>query len=148
MRISDWSSDVFSSDLELLGIRKTAQCGHAIGESDVLGSRLTAHGACSRLRVLLAQDARDVAGCEAELGELIRLQPYAHGVVSRAEQAGIADAGDSLELVDDVEQSVVAHEQTVVTFVGRREGDQRQADRKRTRMNSSHSCATRMPSSA
>src|SRR3546814_1453557 len=75
MRISDWSSDVCSSDLnlpELLGIRKTAQCGHAIGESDVLGSRLTAHGACSRLRVLLAQDARDVAGCEAELGELIR----------------------------------------------------------------------------
>src|SRR3546814_17870275 len=93
---------------ELLGIRKTAQCGHAIGESDVLGSRLTAHGACSRLRVLLAQDARDVAGCEAELGELIRLQPYAHGVVSRAEQAGIADAGDSLE------------------------------DRKSTRLNSSH----------
>src|SRR3546814_15963784 len=91
MRISDWSSDVCSSDLnlpELLGIRKTAQCGHAIGESDVLGSRLTAHGACSRLRVLLAQDARDVAGCEAELGELIRLQPYAHGVVSRAEQLG------------------------------------------------------------
>src|SRR3546814_10197804 len=85
MVISDWSSDVCSSDL-----------------------------------------ARDVAGCEAELGELIRLQPYAHGVVSRAEQAGIADAGDSLELVDDVEQSVVAHEQTVVTFVGRREGDQRQ----------------------
>src|SRR3546814_11213361 len=90
MRISDWSSDVCSSDLnlpELLGIRKTAQCGHAIGESDVLGSRLTAHGACSRLRVLLAQDARDAAGCEAELGELIRLQPYAHGEVSRDEQA-------------------------------------------------------------
>src|SRR3546814_6608434 len=124
MRISDWSSDVCSSDLnlpELLGIRKTAQCGHAIGESDVLGSRLTAHGACSRLRVLLAQDARDVAGCEAELGELIRLPPYAHGVVSRAEQAGIDDAGGSLELVDDVEQSVGAHEQTGVTFVGRRE---------------------------
>src|SRR3546814_13229692 len=76
------------------------RASYAVGESDGFGSWLTAHGTDRGWCILRSQYGRDVAGRESELGKLIRLQPYAHGVVSRAEQARVADPGHTFEFVD------------------------------------------------
>ena len=71
------------------------------------------------LRVLRADRGGDVGGRDAELRHLVRVQPDAHRVVARAEYRHVGQAGQALELVDDVDRAVVGQEQRVARIVRR-----------------------------
>src|SRR3546814_2536604 len=113
MRISDWSSDVCSSDLFWLGIDLGALGQHQVGDAliqvGLLRARLHDH----------ATIEHGLARPETDATEIL---------VAGAMGGGVID----LVLVVEMH-----------TRVG---GEQ--SDRKSTRLNSSHSCASRMPSSA
>ncbi len=93
--------------LELLHILKAPLGLHRVGEVDGGRGGLGTDLARRELGVLLANGADHVARGELELGQSIRPQPDAHRIVGTAKQGGITDAGNPLELVDDVEQGVV-----------------------------------------
>src|SRR3546814_5977637 len=111
MRISDWSSDVFSSDLNLNG--------HYIWEAE--NTRLASLVA-PRIAAILGRELD-----EADLALLNRamesLKPRAKNLNELAEGAAFLFKNRPLDLDE-------------------------KADRKSTRLNSSHSCAHRMTSSA
>src|SRR3546814_4158424 len=141
MRISDWSSDVCSSDLAD-GIEQAdrqererqpglhAHVGghhvvvvkplHQGAQADVAGAREAAHGLL--LRGVIVEEAA-ISGYRflvVELGP--QSDPHAGRVLQAARRLGHFPAGELLEVA-------------VIEF---------QADRKSTRMNSSHYCTTRM----
>ena len=62
-----------------------------------------------------------VAGRQAALGDLLRVEPDAHGVVAAAEQLHLADAVDAREAVLDVQHRVVAQVGHVVAVVRRQQ---------------------------
>src|SRR3546814_1362711 len=117
MRISDWSSDVCSSDLfitrDAVGVGLPAR-KLFVDDLD-LGKTL---GADRRHFDWLAVDL--VAGADADHVEIIEHVELGHA------QAGDAVVEDRAPRGNRIEP----------------------ADRKSTRLNSSHSCASRMPSSA
>src|SRR3546814_9356493 len=121
MRMSDWSSDVCSSDL-------TADVEGAHGE---LGA-----GLADRLRGDHADRLADVHLGAA--GEIAPVAGAAHAAHRFAHQRGAdedrVDAG-ALDVVD-------------LLFRDQRAAFDDDVDRKSTRLNSSHYCAYRMPSSA
>src|SRR3546814_9698604 len=112
VRISDWSSDVCSSDLLFLHRQRVHVGAHedrrtvAIFEQadDAGAADLLGHGK-ARVAQMLREDARGADLLHPEFGVLVEV------------------------LVKRVERRIVL-------------------DRKSTRLNSSHYCATRMPSSA
>src|SRR3546814_2854245 len=85
MRISDWSSDVCSSDLVLEGV--------------VAGVRRRADGTAGDLHVLLTQRRDHVGGGEAVGGELLRIDPDPQRELALAEEDQIADAVESQQQV-------------------------------------------------
>ncbi len=93
--------------LELFHIFKATLGLHRVGEVDGGRGGLSADLACRKLGVLLADGANHITRGEFELGQSIRPQPDAHRIVGTAKQSGITDAGNPLELVDDVEQGIV-----------------------------------------
>ena len=78
--------------------------------------RQRADRAGRRLDVLLFDRARDVRDREAELRELVRVQPDAHRII-RAEHHDVADALDALDLVEQVDIGVILEECTVIAAV-------------------------------
>src|SRR3546814_6493829 len=148
MRISDWSSDVCSSDLAILpgGIDILEARGRDAGlvepdeaEDGVLHTLVEdAARQCDRADGMAQQQVRVAAlfgfevGVETILVEAAvaverALEQLAHG--RKASRGGEAEFGDP-----------IAREGVAQREFG--------ADRKSTRLNSSHSCASRMPSSA
>ena len=85
-----------------------------------------------RLQVLLLDGGDDVGGREAELGQLVGLQPDAHAVVGAAEEVDLGDAGDAQQLVAQVDAAVVDQEVRVVAA--------RSASRARSASGCSGSC--------
>ncbi len=57
------------------------------------------------------------------MGQLVRPQPDAHGVVLGPEDGGVAHTGQTLEFVEHVDQHVVADENRVVALGRRIESD-------------------------
>ena len=94
--------------LELLGIDQTALGGHRVGERLRLVERFLTEAAGRELRVLLTDGVDHVGRRQAVLRQLVRTQPDTHGVVLGAELGDVAHAGQALDLVDDVDQRVVA----------------------------------------
>ncbi|MCY1436270.1 hypothetical protein D9M71_523880 [compost metagenome] len=79
------------------------------------GFRTQLAGGC--LGVLFADRVHHVGYGEPAGGQLVRVQPDAHGVVARPVEPDVADALDSGQLVLDVEGQVVAQVQGVVLRV-------------------------------
>ena len=79
-----------------------------------------------RLQVLLLDGGDDVRGREAELGELVGVEPDAHAVVGAAEEVDLGDAGNAQQLVAQVDAAVVDQEVGVVASVRRVERDHHQ----------------------
>ena len=104
---------------ELLGLDQAALRGDGVDDVLARRRRLGADAAGGVLRVLRAQRGGDVRGGDAEARHLLRVEPDAHRVVARAEDGDVGDAGQALELVDDVERGVVREEQRVALVVGR-----------------------------
>ena len=71
------------------------------------------------LDVLAAHRVQHLVGGQILLGDLVRVEPQAHGVVARAEQAHLADPAHPGQLVLDVQGRVVAQVEHVVAFAGR-----------------------------
>src|SRR3546814_7326256 len=109
MRISDWSSDVCSSDL-----RDVVDLDKAV------------------LRALADQ-------VEGKQRAIARIDPGQRHRYGRLPRVRIADEGDARRKIDGAVRLKVEER------IGQVEPAQ---DRKSTRLNSSHSCAPRMPSSA
>ena len=61
--------------------------------------------------------------CQPEAGQAVGLQPHRHAVVRRREQHDVADAGNALELIDDVDGGVVRQKELVEPPVRRRQRD-------------------------
>src|SRR3546814_7100863 len=122
MRISDWSSDVCSSDLLFDILRRRQQIAFGTLGQQLRGVSvdLDAGGLQSRVeprRKLLALDRPDI---DAGAGGIERLEP----------------TGFALALV---ERTADHNQQRVALQL-------RGQDRKSTRLNSSHQCASRLPS--
>ncbi len=81
----------------------------------------TAHLPRCCLHVLRADLTHDIARRQAALGDLLRIEPDAHGVVARAEQLHLTDAFDAREAVLDVEHRVVAQIGHVIAVVRRQQ---------------------------
>ena len=60
------------------------------------------------LDVLLGDGVLDVDRGDAEIGELVGVEPDAHRIAPLAEDLHVADAGQALQLIDDLQIGVVA----------------------------------------
>src|SRR3546814_7461358 len=150
MRISDWSSDVCSSDLPAWaergmgkGGRDARAPGTGRGEPGTYGRRALrigdAHGLGDQGGAVLAPDLDDAVhrrAVAAVLGLLDGLSRLAHAD-ARACRHHVLESNLVRTVVDAAR---------TLDLVRRQAGDQR--DRKSTRLNSSHTCAPRMPSLA
>ena len=87
------------------------------------GHGLSAHAARRELGVLIPQGGGDVLGRDPELAHHVGLEPHPHGIVLRREVFGIAHAGKAFQLVDDVQQCVVAEINGVVPLIRRGQED-------------------------
>src|SRR3546814_5253254 len=119
MRISDWSSDVCSSDLDLRD--RADGVLEALEVAGLVTLQLDLHQELGCRRDLLQRHLRMVAADEAGLVEALQAVPA--GRRREAHPGGQLRLGDAPLRLED-------------------------GDRKSTRLNSSHSCAARMPSSA
>ncbi len=75
------------------------------------------------LNVFGADGVGDIRGGQAAFGDLLRIEPDAHGVFTAAEHLDRADALDGLQAILDVEQGVVTQVVDVITAVGRGQVD-------------------------
>ncbi len=100
--------------LEFGGAGQTALDEHRVLHLLPLGNGRQAEAAGGRDDVLLADDAGDVGCGDAEPRHALRVEPDAHAVVARAEDANLPDAGHPAQRVVQVEQRVVAQEYGVV----------------------------------
>src|SRR3546814_4601153 len=139
MRISDWSSDVCSSDLFFAA----NQAGLGIGSSSLLaiGSQVLLTGGLHEDG--LADTADGFGGGrdrDAKLAIMRDSRIGTYGVLALVlliglRYAALSELANSLISISDEYDETVNHTASVV-------------DRKSTRLNSSPSCASRMPSSA
>ena len=96
----------------------------------IVGDRPRADAPDRGLDVLRLDRVDDVAGGQIEAGQPVGPHPGAHGVVLRAPQCRIADAGRALDLVEQVDGDVVRDEQRIVGVLGRIDGDDAEQGRR------------------
>ena len=89
----------------------------------IVGNRPGADAADRGLDVLRLDRADDVAGGQVEAGQPIGAHPGAHGVILRAPDRGVADAGRALDLVEQIDGDVIGKEQRIVGVLGRIDRD-------------------------
>ncbi len=89
----------------------------------IVGDRPGADAADRGLDVLRLNRADDVGGSEVESGQPIGAHPGAHGVILRAPDRGIADAGRALDLIEQIDGDVIGEEQRIVGVLGRIDRD-------------------------
>ena len=87
------------------------------------GGRLPADRTGRDLHVLVADRINHLLGRQVERREPFGVEPDAHAVVALAEQADVANAFDSGQLILDVDRRVVAQVEVVVSAFGRDEVD-------------------------
>ena len=116
--------------LELLHGGEAAPGGERVLELLALGRGRLPDRARGHLLVLLAQHADHVLRVDPELRQLGGQQPDAHRVAPLTELRHLADAGQALEPIRDVDPGVVAEEEIVARAVGRDQvDDQREVGR-------------------
>ena len=115
---------------EFLGRVQAALGVDLPGKLGRVGHGRVAQTAGRELRVLLLDGRRDLAHGDAVLGQLVRDEPDAHGIVHVAEHGHVAHAGHALEFVGHVHLHVVVQVHGVVTAVRRVQGDDLQHGRR------------------
>ena len=80
----------------------------------VLWRRRHADLAGRDLLALLAHRVDHILRDQAEGVELVGIEPDAHGVIAGTEHGDVADAGQTGEIVDEIDRRVIAHEQAVI----------------------------------
>ena len=94
---------------KLLGGRK-APAGHDGHHKGGVYRRLLAEAANGILSVRGTDGTDDLSGSDTECSHAVRPQPDAHRVVAGTEDAGVADAGQALDFLDDHRGREVAEE--------------------------------------
>ena len=84
----------------------------------LVGRRRTIQHTTGNLHVLTAKRPHHLAGGQAQGGDPVRIEPDAHRVFARAEQAQIADAIEPGQPVADVEQRVIRQIQLIARAIG------------------------------
>ena len=102
---------VFFGDESALGIDRELV-------RNFFGERLLADRTSGDLHVLLADRVDDIAGCHAARGGFIGIDPNAHGIISATKKLDLSDAGQTCELILDVEDRVVAEVERIVAIRG------------------------------
>ena len=92
----------------------------------LLRHRRLVHHAGSDLHVLRAQRRHHLAGGQVARCDLLRVEPDAHGIVARAEDAHVADAVEAGEHVAHLQGRVVGDVERVARAVRRAEMDHHQ----------------------
>ena len=96
---------------ELFRRRQAALGGHRVDQLLAVGGRLLADLAGGVLLVLGGDGVGDFRRRHPQLGHAVWPQPQPHGVVQGAEDLGVADAGNALQVVQDIDQGVVGQVQ-------------------------------------
>ena len=78
---------------------------------------------------MLLDGLRDVGYCQAQLGQLIGLDPHAHRILAAPQYTGLAYALDAGDGIKDVDSQVVALEILVIGAIGRVQRDQQKRER-------------------
>ena len=71
------------------------------------------------LLVLLLNSLDHLLRRQAQRDQPVRIEPDAHRIFAGAEHAGMTDAGDPRQLVDEVDRCVIAQKKPVIPAVGR-----------------------------
>jgi len=79
--------------------------------------------------VLFPDGISNVGHCQAKLGQLIRFDPYAHGIVAAAQHAGLTHTLDTCDRVEDVDGQVITLEVLIVAAIGGIQAYQQQGER-------------------
>jgi len=86
---------IVGSDDDVGELRSISQATERL-DVDLEGVRICYRGlrqdACGHLHVLCSHGRNHVTGRKVVRGDLIRIEPYAHGVVARAERLDVAHA--------------------------------------------------------
>ena len=90
------------------------RAGRGRGLADLAGSDLD---------VLLRDRVLDVDRGDAEIGQLVGIEPDAHRIAPLAEDLHVANAGQPLQRIDDLQIGVVAERDGIDRAVGRGEVD-------------------------
>src|SRR3546814_1730310 len=153
LRISDWSSDVCSSDLRSLRLQPDAGVARRLGRLADVPCARRPHRRSLRAQVERAQPVRRAAAPQREPrhagGEVA---PLCGDRLDARETVAKHPSGAADELERDLGNALVEHAE----LCGGGAGDVDDAvanigaavERKSTRLNSSHSCASRMQPSA
>src|SRR3546814_7645023 len=135
MRISDWSSDVCSSDLA-----GSSQAGKGSIAVDGDGSTLLAKSLSVGMQI-----GRNGPDTEGSLAITNGGQVELHGIDSVDVNVGREAGAEGTLTVDGAGSRLFIHSALDPRLRLGRDGNS-EGDRKSTRLNSSHSCDTRMPS--
>ncbi len=111
---------------ELLGLDEAPLRRDRVDDVLPRRRRFGADAAGGVLRVLRAQRRGHLGGGDPEARHLLGVDPHPHGVVARAEDGDVGDAGQALQLVDDVDRRVVGEEERVALVAGRHHRDDEQ----------------------
>ena len=117
--------------LELLDAGQAALRAHRVGELLALRRRLAADLAGRVHRVLCLERADDLVRGDVELPQGVGIDPEPDGVLARAEDLHLADAGDARQRVVEVHVGVVAEKQRVVGALRRVQHEDPQGARHR-----------------
>ena len=98
---------------------QTALSKNGIGELLVLGSRLAANLAGRVHRVLRLDGVDDLRHRDAQLRQLVGLDPKPHGILPCAENLHLADAVQACDRIVEVDVGVVGQELCIVSAVRR-----------------------------
>ncbi len=109
----------------LFGLQTVGQA-HRIGELRSRRGRLGAELAPGHDHVLGPDGVHDLGNADAQVGQLVGLDPDAHGIIGGPQHVHPSDALDAGQDVLDVDQGIIAKEILVVAVAFGRQGDQHQ----------------------
>src|SRR5207248_7048839 len=92
---------------------------HCISEFLSAGNWFAADLAGGIHRVLFLHCGYDVRHSDAELRELVRLDPQAHGILASAENLHIANSRHACQWIEEINVAVIGEKGSVVAAFGR-----------------------------
>ena len=114
---------------EFLSRRQPAFGSHLVGKLGTRHSRWAADLACRGNHILLLDCLGDVWNGQAQLGQLVRLDPYAHGVITAAQHAGLSNTLDAGYSIKNIDRQVITLEILIIGAFGRVKRYQQQGER-------------------
>src|SRR5215472_2277347 len=103
-----------------------ALCPNSVSKLLSRGHRFAPNASGRIHRILRLDCVHDVGNGDGELGQLVRLDPQPHRVLTRSENLHLADSVGTRDGINQVDEGIVGQESSVVGAVGRVKGQQHQ----------------------